>query len=180
MNIIFLIGFMGAGKSATGMAVADLCGFSFVDLDRHIESIRGQSIPDIFQNVGETGFREIERMVLTGLIRAVRSSPVSEGSLVVACGGGTPCFFDNMEVMNGAGTTVYLSHEAEKLADRIAENRGVRPLVPDEGESEGLSAFVQSLLNKREPYYRKAKHTIPVGDEEVEVLAEKIISLLET
>lgn len=111
MRPIFLIGFMGCGKSTLGRALSKQTGIELIDLDHYIERRFHRSITDIFAIEGETRFRDLERRMLeeTGEFENV----------VIACGGGTPCFGNNMEFMNSHGTTVYLEASEERLLDRL-------------------------------------------------------------
>jgi shikimate kinase len=144
---IFLIGFMGSGKSHTGRELAELLQRPFVDLDQAIEADAGLDIPAIFASKGEAYFRELERDCL----RTMTGPP----HRVVACGGGTPCYFDNMAWMNEQGLTIYLRASAELLAERLLKGRAKRPLL--QGLSpEQLPAFITEKLAARTPYYMQA------------------------
>ena len=145
--IIFLTGFMGCGKSYLGKALADQLGFGFLDLDALIEVGEGLGIAGIFDRVGEQAFREIEARYLRSL----------EGHrhLVVATGGGAPCFFNNMDWMNGHGVSIYLHAEPSLLATRLAGEKEKRPLLRslDDGQ---LLAFIESKYSERRPFYDQA------------------------
>ncbi|MEI7524505.1 MAG: shikimate kinase [Mariniphaga sp.] len=145
---IYLIGYMGCGKSTIGRKLADLMGISFVDLDKFIEERYFKSVPAIFAEEGEERFREKERAALL---------EVSEfEDIVIGTGGGAPCFFDNMEVMNLRGITVYISPDTEVLATRLIKSKTERPLIV--GKSyEDLVLFINEALKKRAPFYEKAK-----------------------
>ncbi len=145
---IYLIGYMGCGKSTIGRKIADLMGISFVDLDKFIEERYFKSVPAIFAEEGEERFREKERAALL---------EVSEfENIVIGTGGGAPCFFDNMEVMNSQGVTVYIAPDTEVLATRLIKSKTERPLIV--GKSyEDLILFINEALKKRAPYYEKAK-----------------------
>ncbi len=146
--IIYLIGFMGSGKSTFGKRMASRAGWEFEDLDLKIENIEGKTIADIFKESGEDYFRELEAQTL-------RSNP--EGTnIVVACGGGTPCFKDNMEYMNRAGVTVYLKHDAATLANRLGNARKVRPLLEGMDQAE-MREYIDVKLAEREEWYNKAQ-----------------------
>ena len=115
MQPIFLIGYMGCGKSTLGRNVSRLTGVEFIDLDSYIEGRYHSSVRDIFAEKGEEGFRDIERRML---------HEVAEfENVIVACGGGTPCFFDNMDYMNSKGTTVFLNTSLPKLHTRLMRGR---------------------------------------------------------
>ena len=144
---IFLTGYMGAGKTTLGKAFARALNVPFVDLDWYIEERFHKSIRELFTERGEASFRELERNML---------HEVAEfEDVIVSTGGGTPCFFDNMEFMNGAGQTVYLKVSVEELAKRLELCKSTRPIL--EGRSgDELRAFIAESLEKREPFYSKA------------------------
>jgi shikimate kinase len=162
MKPIFLIGYMGCGKSTLGRNVSRLSGVEFIDLDRYIESRYHANIRDIFASEGEARFRDIERSML----REVGQFD----DVVIACGGGTPCFFDNMEFMNGAGTTVLLDTSLSKLHTRLMRGRHKRPLIAGKSDSE-LREFIVKALEERMPFYSKAqcRFVSDLLDDEVEV-----------
>ena len=148
MKIIFLIGFMGSGKSTTGKKLAPKLAYDFIDMDAHIEQQEGRLISDIFAKDGEAYFRALEQ-------KALQSISLKE-KVVVSTGGGTPCFFNNMEVINNAGYSVYLKVEVEKIIGRLKNGTEKRPLVADLS-SEELEKQVRERLATREPFYNKAK-----------------------
>lgn len=145
--IIFLTGFMGSGKTYLGKALADQLGFAFLDLDALIEVGEGLCIAEIFGRVGEQAFREMEARYLRTL--------AGHHHLVVATGGGAPCFFNNMDWMNGHGVSIYLHAEPALLAARLAGEKEKRPLLRqlDDGQ---LLAFIESKYSERRPFYDRA------------------------
>lgn len=145
---LFLLGFMGCGKSYWGRLLAEKLGRPFLDLDDWITGIAGLSIPEIFEKKGEFAFRAMEREALKSLAEIPPS--------VIATGGGTPCFFDNMEQMNAWGTTIYLKTPPTLLADRLRHEKGIRPLLSGVKE-EDLQHFIQRKVEEREPFYLRAK-----------------------
>lgn len=148
MKRIFLIGYMGAGKTTAGKELAKVLELEFIDLDHFIQARYQKTVSQLFQDVGEGEFRKIESSVL---------KEVGEfENIVISTGGGTPCFFDNMEYMNKAGTTVYLNAAPEALAARLNTCKEKRPLIKDKNEEE-LFAFVVESLEKRNPYYTQAQ-----------------------
>ncbi|HBK32846.1 MAG TPA: shikimate kinase [Porphyromonadaceae bacterium] len=148
MERIFIVGYMGVGKSTVGRGLAALMGLSFIDLDQFIQSKYHKSIPDLFKDNGEEGFRTIERKALI---------EVSEfEDVIVSTGGGAPCFYDNMTVMNNAGTTVYMKADVEELADRLQASKTVRPLIAGKTREE-LIPFISAHLSARERFYNEAK-----------------------
>jgi len=146
---IFLIGYMGCGKSTLGRNLSSATGYRFIDLDKYIEGRFRQSISDIFAQHGEEGFRLIEQKMLHEV--------ADFEDVIVACGGGTPCFFDNMDYMNSHGITVYLDTSLDKLHSRLMRGRHKRPLIADKNDNE-LRSFIIENLDKRMPHYSKAKH----------------------
>lgn len=147
MKRIFLIGYMGAGKTTVGKMLSRQLGLSFIDLDHYIEGRYHKTVAQIFVEKGEEAFRNIERKML---------HEVAEfEDVLVATGGGVPCFFDNMEFMNGAGTTVYLKVSVEELAKRLEAAKTVRPVLGGRSGKE-LRKFIAESLEKREPFYSKA------------------------
>lgn len=148
MKRIFLIGYMGAGKTTAGKELAKVLELEFIDLDHFIQARYQKTVSQLFQDVGESEFRKIESTVL---------KEVGEfEDVVISTGGGTPCFFDNMEYMNRRGTTVYLNATAEALASRLNTCKEKRPLIKDKNEEE-LLHFVVESLEKRNPYYSQAQ-----------------------
>lgn len=147
MTRIYLIGYMGAGKTTLGKQLASMLDVSFIDLDKYIESKYHKTIPDIFEEHGEEGFRLIEQSAL---------KQVSEiENVIISTGGGAPCFFDNMAVMNKTGLTVYIKATPEELASRLRASKTVRPIVASKTDEE-LIPFIAEHLDKRELFYNKA------------------------
>ena len=144
MMQIYLVGFMGSGKSFTGKRLASLLNRNFIDLDTFIEEWQGLTIRGIFEQFGEPHFREIERQALQQMM----GQPIS----VIATGGGTPCFHDNMEWMNDHGLTIYLDTAQQVLFDRLKDGRAHRPLIKSMTD-EGLKAFINTKLSERSQYY---------------------------
>ena len=148
MKPIFLIGYMGAGKTAVGRALARRYGLEHIDLDWRIEQRFREKISDMFVTIGEEGFRSRERNMLQEVM--------AMEDVVVSVGGGTPCFFDNMEQMNAAGQTIYLQCSVEVLVERIMRSQNKRPIVANKTEEE-LKAFVAKHLAERESFYMQAQ-----------------------
>lgn len=173
MTRIILIGYMGAGKTTIGKALAKDLGLMFYDLDWYIESRMRKTVAQIFKERGEEGFREIERNML---------HEVAEfENVVISCGGGTPCFFDNMEYMNQQGQTLYLQASPEVLAAHLRMGKSVRPLIAGKTDEE-LMAFIKESLEKRDPFYTKAKYILNVdlmeNYEKIKVSVDKAKELL--
>ena len=151
---IFLTGYMGAGKTTLGKAFARETGVSFIDLDWYIEERFHKTIGELFAERGESAFRELERNML---------HEVSEfEDVVVSTGGGTPCFFDNMEYMNGCGQTVFLDVHPDILFRRLRVAKRQRPILQDKTDEE-LRAFIVEALDKRAPFYSQARYRFDGG-----------------
>ena len=162
-TVIFLIGFMGSGKSTFGRKLAKGLGYAFIDMDTYIEERAGKSIPKIFAEDGEEHFRDLETQAIAALSNQVHC--------VIATGGGAPCYNDNMVCMNTIGTTVYLQLSPEKLAQRLRLDTIERPVIAGKRDKE-LVSFIATKLKEREIYYLQAKHT---GDADK---PEDLISIL--
>ena len=147
MTRILLIGYMGAGKTTLGRALAKEIGVEFIDLDQYIEEKEGLSVNEIFAQKGETAFREMERNTLREVTENIGG--------VIATGGGTPCFFDNMEYMKTNGKVIYLNCSRGELLERLKIYKATRPLLKDKNDDE-LKEFIENSLPKREPFYNKA------------------------
>ena len=146
--LLFLVGYMGCGKSSIGRPLAKRLGMQFVDMDTEIERRCGMSVRDFFAAHGEQEFRRYEHEVLQELTKAENT--------VVATGGGVPCFFDNMSLMNAAGLTIYFKLSPEKLAARLEYGKNKRPLLRGKSQEE-LVAFIRENLEQREPFYAQAR-----------------------
>lgn len=149
MTRIFLIGYMGAGKTTLGKAFARCMGLTFIDLDWYIEERFHKTVRQIFAERSEEGFRELEKRMLHEV--------ADFEDVVIATGGGTPCFFDNVEYMNQKGETVFLDVSQEVLFRRLKVAKQQRPLLAQKNDEE-LKAFIADALGKRLPHYSKAKH----------------------
>ena len=151
---IIIIGYMGAGKTTVGKALSKELGIPFYDLDWYIESRMRKTVSQIFAEKGEEGFRKIEYNML---------HEVAEfEDVIISCGGGTPCFFDNMDYLNSKGDTIYLKATPDVLYRHLQMGKTVRPLLRDKTPEE-MKCFVAQQLESREPYYSKALHTLDVN-----------------
>ena len=173
MKRIILIGYMGAGKTTVGKALSKELGIIFYDLDWYIESRMRKTVSEIFAERGEEGFRKIEYNML---------HEVAEfEDVIISCGGGTPCFFDNMDYLNQQGQVVYLKADPEVLYKHLMMAKVERPLIKGKSHDE-LLAFIREQLEKREPFYSKARYTLDVSlmdnYEKIKTSVAKIIELL--
>ena len=151
---IILLGYMGAGKTTVGKALSKDLGMMFYDLDWYIESRMHMTVKEIFDEKGEEGFRKIESNML---------HEVAEfEDVIISCGGGTPCFFDNMDYMNRQGETIYLKATPDVLYKHLKMGRTVRPLLLNKTPEE-TQAFIREQLQQRESFYMKAHHVIDVN-----------------
>jgi shikimate kinase len=168
----FLIGFMGAGKTTIGKFAARQNGLHFVDLDAYIEQKAGTTVREIFREKGEDFFRQLER-------KALEEVCAIEGlDLLVSCGGGTPCFFDNMDVLNGHGHTIYLDISAARLTERLRNAKDKRPLLNSiDGD---LQVFVHKKLMERAGFYMQAQSIIAEEYANKKYLAALVGEAMET
>jgi shikimate kinase len=170
MKRIFLIGFMGAGKTTFGKILAKKMKLQFVDLDQEVERRYYKSIAQLFDIHGENGFRIIEQKML---------QEVSEfENVVVSTGGGTPCFFNNMQLMNDKGVTVYLKLTVDELLKRTEGTQHSRPLLNGLSGDE-LKNHILNTLNSRNQFYQQAKITVEEADgENLADVADQLIELI--
>lgn len=164
---------MGSGKSTLGRMIMRLSGIDVIDLDQYIEGRFHRSVSQIFDERGEEGFRKIESAML---------AEVAEFSdVVIACGGGTPCFADNMELMNSHGTTVWLDAPISDLHSRLCRIRHKRPLIANMTDDE-LLQFIKTSTTARLPYYSKAKLRFASTEldtrQQAELTARRFLELL--
>ena len=154
MKRVILIGYMGSGKTTVGKALSKETGMMFYDLDWYIESRMHKSVSQIFAEKGEEGFRKIEYNML---------HEVAEfEDVIISCGGGTPCFFDNIDYLNQQGEVVYLKASPETLYKHLLMAKIERPLLKDKSADE-LIAYITEHLKQREPFYEKARHILDVN-----------------
>jgi len=145
---VYIIGFMGSGKTTVGKKLASLLDWLFIDLDKKIEKQSGKTISEIFSQYGEDYFRNIETEVLKSL--------GSEKNTIISTGGGTPCFGDNMEYMIRTGLTLYLKLTPGQLRSRLSQETNERPLLKDLNKEE-LLEFIEEKLIFREKWYMRAE-----------------------
>ena len=173
MRRIILIGYMGSGKTTVGKALSKETGMMFYDLDWYIESRMRKTVSQIFAEKGEEGFRKIEYNLL---------HEVAEfEDVIISCGGGTPCFFDNMDYLNQQGDVVYLKATPETLYKHLLMAKVERPLLKDKTPEE-LIAYITEHLKEREPFYGKARHILDVNVldnyDKIKISVERIMALL--
>lgn len=164
---------MGAGKTTIGKALSQDLNIEFYDLDWYIENRMHKTIKQLFDEYGEDGFRQIEHNML---------HEVAEfENVIISCGGGTPCFFDNIDYMNQQGETVYLKASPDVLYDHLKMGKTVRPLLLNKTSDE-VKVFIKEQLALREPYYSKAKHILDVNlmenYDKIKVSIEKLKAII--
>ncbi len=152
---IFLIGFMGSGKTFWGKKWAEKSRFKFYDLDRKVEEEQGKTIAEIFDEDDEDHFRELETIVLRKLN--------SKNNIIVATGGGTPCFNNNISWMNENGTSVYLESSPENILKRLVGEKEKRPLIKNLKDDK-LLFYIAQKIKERETFYNQAKIILDVDD----------------
>jgi len=169
MDRVFLIGFMGAGKTTIGKALAQIINYRFFDIDDLVEQKTGKTISDIFDKNNEEEFRKFEQQALKEII--------NEKEIVVATGGGTPCFNNNLELIKQAGISVYLKQPSLMLYYRLRNSKNEYPLLKDVSYSE-LMPYINKLLRKRKPFYKQADIIIQYNSSPVEEITQKLLEEL--
>ncbi len=164
---VYLTGYMYSGKTTVGHKLASRLGYQWADLDRMLETTFHTSIPIFFKRYGEEAFRKIEQKML--------HSTVDLDNIVISTGGGTPCFFDNIEWMNLHGTSVYFDVTVETLLRRAAQSKKPRPILAGLTD-EQRSLYVRQQLSQRLPYYQKAQIIFPADQPDIDQLVQLISS----
>lgn len=163
---IFLLGFMGSGKSTHGKRLARLLNRPFIDLDHYIERKENKSIGEIFTKEGENHFRDLEKLYLNQVISRYAQS-------VISLGGGTPCFNDNMNTILKNGLPIYIQMSPEALFNRLSNSTNERPLLKGKTKEQSLD-FINETLTEREKYYIKALIKVNGIDLTANKLAEEL------
>ena len=166
---LFLIGFMGSGKTFIGQKLAEALGFDFIDMDHYLEEKTGATIPEVFEREGEVYFRQLEHNILLEL--------KDKSNCVFSTGGGAPCFHGSMEIMNECGITVYLKVEPKNIVKRISDQRTHRPLLRNFANDFELLNFVKNKIAERNEFYSQAKIIVDANGDAEEIVT-KIISLV--
>ena len=161
---IYLVGFMGSGKTTAGKKLSSLLGWEFVDLDGAIEAKTGKKIPEIFATRGEAFFRKTE----TGILRNL-----DQNNIVVSTGGGAPCHDSNMDYMLSTGLTVYLKLTPAQLMNRLEFSKTERPLISGI-DKDDLQGYIEQTLQGREKYYNRALVIIEDSEPDINLLLQKI------
>ena len=150
-----------------GRALASELKLNFIDLDTFLEEKYFRTIPQIFAEEGEAGFRRKERMILEEIS--------AFDDVIVATGGGAPCFFDNMDLMNNSGFCIFLDVNKESLVSRLIHAKIERPLIKGKTPEE-LEHFIEGIMEKRRPFYEKARHIL----KGIEITVDQVVRLLNT
>lgn len=161
---------MGCGKTTLGRAVSEAAGMRFIDLDEYIERHAGMTVREIFAKHSEEGFRRLENQTLSEI--------ANKQDTIIACGGGTPCFFDNLETMNRQGTTVFLDVSLSRLHERLKIESYKRPLIARMTDDK-LIQYIKDCLAQRMPYYSRAMFSFPADRlDTAEQIAESVASFI--
>ena len=167
MKPIFLLGYMGCGKTTVGKNIAGKMGLEFLDTDDLIEKKHRQTIAEIFSEVGENQFREMERKMLHNI--------VDYNDCIISTGGGMPCFFDNLALMNENGTTIFLDVSIEELVHRLYYKGNKRPLLQGKNEQQ-LYEYIKKSIEERLPFYSQAQ--IRISADNTNATIDRILQLL--
>ncbi len=151
-NLFFLVGLMGSGKTHWGQQLAKQNKYKFLDLDQQVESKLNNTVLKLFNEFGEDAFRKIEHETLVNLFSLPEKT-------IIATGGGTPCFFDNMNLMNQNGITIWLNDSLENICERLENHKAERPLIAHESNTH-LKNTIAKLYHERLPFYNQAKYSL--------------------
>ncbi len=163
---VYLIGLPGSGKSFLGKKLADKAKIPFIDLDQAIEQEAGLSISKIFSDKGEEYFRNLEAVAL----RQQSKAP----EFVMACGGGTPCFHDNMKFINQTGTSIFLNTHITEIAERLRASENTRPLMTMKSDDESLEDKLEKLSVNRLPFYEQAELILKGGETTIAEILQQL------
>ena len=165
---IVLVGYMGSGKTSIGKKLAKKLEIDFIDLDDYIEEREGSTINKIFSEKGEIYFRKLENKLLKTLLN-------SKNDFILAVGGGTPCYANNINLINEASIAVYLKASIQKLYDKLRLKKDKRPLIKDL-EDHQLKEFIAKHLFERTPFYEKAQIIINTDGKKKKEVAHEIMT----
>ena len=166
MSYIFLVGFMGAGKTTLAKKLGSKLGYQWIDTDQEIEKKEGVKVSEIFEVRGEAYFRALEKQLIDGLIPSEK--------MIVATGGGLPCFNNLMETLNQLGTSIYLERTPKELFQRVKQATNSRPLIAHKTDEE-LLEYIESTMEKRREIYLQSK----IIADRFSQTPEKIIALFQ-
>ncbi|MBC8397175.1 MAG: AAA family ATPase [Flavobacteriales bacterium] len=173
LNTIFLIGYMGAGKSVVGKLLSQINGFNFYDLDEYIEAKEGKKVSKIFNQNNEVYFRKIENKYL-------KEISLLKDNKIISTGGGTPCFQNNFEIINESpnSTSIYLKANIDVLVNRLKDSIDNRPIISHLTDEYKLKEFITKHLFERNYYYEKSKIKIVTDNLEPTEIVKLIASKL--
>jgi len=163
---IYLLGFMGSGKTYWGRRLSEKLQLPFFDLDEQVETSEGKTINQLFAESGEEYFRLVEKDTLHILTE-------SHDSFVMATGGGTPCYFNNIDYMNRSGITVWINTPLELIHERLLKEKDNRPLLKEIGEAQ-LKGFILKKFSDRKIYYEQAEVIVDEADKNIDHMVDKI------
>ena len=167
--IISLIGYMGSGKSTTGKDLAKTLGYEFIDLDQYIENKYELSVSEIFEKFGEIGFRKREKETLAEVLQKT--------NVVLSLGGGTPVYYDNINVINTNSVSIFLRVQLPQLVKRLEYKKHTRPLIAHLKDEE-LTEFIAKHLFERNHFYQQSKHTISIANQSSSEVLNQIMEVI--
>lgn len=168
--IISLIGYMGSGKSHIAKLLSDRLGIKLIDLDKEISKKNKMTIAEMFQKKGEIFFRRQERALLEEIV-------ATEDSCILSLGGGTPAYYNNMELINQNSESIFLRTSIKNLTERLLKQKHKRPLIANISDQD-LPEFIAKHLFERNIFYNKAKYTVNTDDKTPEMVVEELCDLL--
>lgn len=168
--IISLIGYMGSGKSHIAKLLSDRLGIKLIDLDKEISKKSKMTIAEMFQKKGEIFFRRQERALLEEIV-------ATEDSCILSLGGGTPAYYNNMELINQNSESIFLRTSVKNLTERLLKQKHKRPLIANISDQD-LPEFIAKHLFERNIFYNKAKYTVNTDDKTPEMVVEELCDLL--
>lgn len=168
--IISLLGYMGSGKSHISKNLSQKINFTLIDLDQKISEEHQQTIPEIFQNKGEIFFRKEEKRILEEILN-------SEDNIILSLGGGTPVYYNNMEIINEKSKSIFLRGSVKTLTERVLLQKHTRPMIAKLEDSD-VPEFIAKHLFERNPYYSQAHFTLDTDSKNANLISDEIISLL--
>ena len=168
--IISLIGYMGSGKSHIAKLLSDRLGIKLIDIDKEISKKNKMTIAEMFQKKGEIFFRRQERALLEEIV-------ATEDSCILSLGGGTPAYYNNIELINQNSESIFLRTSVKNLTERLLKQKHKRPLIANISDQD-LPEFIAKHLFERNIFYNKAKYTVNTDDKTPEMIVEELCDLL--
>ncbi|MDL1914094.1 MAG: dephospho-CoA kinase [Bergeyella sp.] len=168
--IISLAGYMGSGKTCVARELHKMLGYPLIDLDQEIVKIHHMTIPEIFKTQGEFGFRRAERDILKKTLE-------KKNNCILSLGGGTPVYYNNIDIINKKSESVYLQASVKTLFERLKKNRETRPLI-SHIKNENLTEFISKHLFERAPFYHKCRHMVSTDRLSIEEVCKEILEMI--